>query len=108
MNDFTLCAEAVYVGDYIFDIEAECECTYYCREEQTWDNPGCEDFEYKVNSFELVNIEVWDKNINDWTALRESDLQAFEIRKDEIRDRALSILENDCRKDAYIAFMRTT
>ena len=107
MNTFKLYLKDFDFEDYTFDVEAECECTHYLHEEQTWDNPGCDEFEYKVNDFDLKNIRVWHDDTSLLNGLTDEGFHDFLEHQEEAEQAVLKKL-NDCTDEAYEAFIKKT
>lgn len=104
MATFNLIRQDIEFEDYLFDVETECECTHYLHEEQTWNNPGCDEFEYKVNDFDLKNIRVWHDEIFKFVKITNEELLSFNAKEEKIRNMVFEILTNDYMH-AYEAFI---
>ena len=107
MNTFKLYLKDFDFEDYTFDVVAECECTHYSHEEQTWDNPGCDEFEYKVNDFDLKNIRVWHDDTSILDGITDEGYHDFLEHQEEIELVVLKKL-NECTDKAYEAFIDQT
>ena len=104
MNTFKLYLKDFDFEDYTFDVEAECECTYYSYEEQTWDNPGNEEFTYVVNDFTPKKVRYWNEEVKNWQEMPKDDIPAF---KEKVKSVVMQLLEIDLCDVAYEAFIKT-
>lgn len=105
MNEFTLRAKGIIIDDYNFDVIADCECTYYSYEEQTWDNPGNEEFTYVVNDFTPKKVRYWNEEVKNWQEMPKDDIPAF---KEKVKSVVMQLLEIDLYDEAYEAFIKKT
>ena len=103
MNTFKLYLKDFDFEDYTFDVEAECECTRDLYEKQTWDNPECDEFDYKVHDFDLKNIRVWHDDTSILDGITDEGFHDFLEHQEEIEQAVLEKL-NNCTDEAYEAY----